>query len=88
MVTKTFCDHCGNTVGSTSYSRFTISKNGPVFVASPPYPYGVSVGQGVVQTVQPTTPTLLFDLCPHCEPVWLERIKRLTSASDPEKQTE
>jgi hypothetical protein len=89
MATRYTCDHCGNTVAGSSlkkygygpYPQMTMVPSSSMGLIN--NPYGNSL-QGVSQQAVLTNYPTPVDLCPHCEPIWMERVRQLTAASDPE----
>lgn len=85
MATRTYCDHCGNTVNNLRKFGY-----GPAYEAPPQPPSLYAPGlqaahqMAVAQQVQcsaPTPPyyeTVFLDLCSTCAPIWLKRVKILT----------
>jgi len=90
MVTKTFCDHCGNVVGS-NFKKIDIQASVDITVGQFTHavPAGIpfsgsghhvmSAGALPGYTPTPTYTLWSVDLCPHCESVWLSRVKKLTT---------
>jgi len=99
MATRTFCDHCGNTIRNPKVLSFgdlkgVLSRNEAQHRAVmqqvqalhanvqyiPPQAGPVSAKQSGVPEIGVTH----VDLCPTCVPIWLERVKALCKASDPD----
>lgn len=99
MATRTFCDHCGNTVRSPHKFQF-----GPKPVrdnSAEELQYTLEVARvggfggssGSIKQAMaaigkpapvPAHPTTTIDLCDACIPIWLKRVGALCKASDPE----
>lgn len=95
MATRIYCDNCGNTVrepnkfcfGPLSHLYAGSSGGAGGSGASPNGGAGGLFGAGggfgaSQQTSRPTTPMHVIDLCDTCQNVWMERVKKLTSASE------
>lgn len=79
MGSRIFCDNCGNTI---------LHKN--PFIFGPKYPREDDEDDDYTRTTIKRKKKSLeisreeIDLCPHCEPIWLERVKKLTEVSKPD----
>lgn len=88
MGMRLFCDHCGNTIQRPNKFQIRPVKS---------YDHDEDVDdeddEDVIQTKRSRNTKVVpkpfaVDLCDHCMPVWFERVKALTKASDvPTKKT-
>lgn len=90
MATRTYCDHCGNTVRNPKVLSFGDVRDAQNAEAMSRAQAGVGgiaslIAQPNAQRNQNTsqsTEVIDVDLCPTCVPIWMERVKKLCEASD------
>lgn len=88
MATRTFCDHCGNTVsfptkyfyGTHNPNNYPQQGNGGL-LGIPQQTLSV-MAQAQASSIMHNVVTV--DLCPHCVPIWVKRVEAITAKSDPE----
>jgi hypothetical protein len=86
MGTTKFCDQCGTTVSTLHLVAFGL-KNDLMPTNGGGFGNTTSVAGIMAQAAanQQSTQAKLseVELCDKCLPIWMERVKRLTTASDP-----
>jgi hypothetical protein len=86
MATRTFCDHCGNAV--TEHKEYSFGPKVHPIILDPngqrivghQVQFMNNGSVGIQGNSPPSVQTI--DLCAACIPVWMERVRRLTGASD------
>lgn len=100
MATRIFCDHCGNTITKPNVFCYgpwsdvqVLAYGGNSGGAAVGSASGGGSGSAnwvggtsnhTYQSVAPVLKLVKVDLCDVCVPIWLERVRNLTKASDPD----
>jgi hypothetical protein len=86
MGRRTFCDHCGNTISNDQPKAYCFGKYPTYHSQSSQHPLGALIAAGGgggggsytgMQSGYDVSTLVRVELCPVCEPIWLERVKRL-----------
>ena len=100
MTTRIYCDLCGNTIRDPARFSFGPAAEFYSMQAVQNYPSQYGVVQGIAAggyvsvnlptyaavqtTTQPKIAIETIDLCPRCIGTWMQRVKNITAASDPD----